>query len=314
MKHVVYVPILKEIFPISEMEKKEVLRFAQDVICCDLCPEKQTKNQVEYVCKRCNLNLCTACVGLHVSSDPSSRHDITGYKFKENDGCDNSISCEVHQNKKCELYCKNCKIPICTTCIASNLHTDHIFDEISDSCDRMKAFLREENEDLEGSIAPEYDRLISELQSTITVYKINHENMTREIKNHASQLHSQLNTSMQKLLSNAQKMEVEDMHDLSNLLSKMQRIRSSIQADIEENEKLESGNDVVLLKERVHAAKAGKFRRVPPLIELTTPSFRQPEVDAEMLSKLVGDLIPSVKQTKAGYKIKLPKLGQKETE
>ncbi|XP_061169495.1 E3 ubiquitin-protein ligase TRIM36-like [Saccostrea echinata] len=201
--------------------------------------------------------------------------------------------CKMHQNKKCELYCKNCKTSICSKCVASNNHSNHIFEEISVICDKLKSRLRKENQEYQRYITPTYDKIISNLQSSLDTQKISYKKLREDVEKQRQRLHSEVDRSIQTLLHSADVMENGDMTVLSRSLSEMQNRRSDIQLAIKENQKLESDYDAASLME--YSSKMSEYLRIPSLTEVTTPSFIPKEVKSDVLANMCGTLIPSTK-------------------
>lgn len=91
---------------------------AQDFIRCKLCKIPLPP----MYCEICNLHLCKACVGEHLS-DFSTEHKVI--PLKQYWTRLNYPKCPEHPSKQCELHCENCDIPICTKCIISEKHKEH---------------------------------------------------------------------------------------------------------------------------------------------------------------------------------------------
>ncbi|XP_062611668.1 E3 ubiquitin-protein ligase TRIM9-like [Saccostrea cucullata] len=293
-------------FDLSRTSSKEIQSTtAQEVINCDLCSGRKYKNPVELVCKKCEVNLCRSCVGLHVSSDPSTLHDITGYKFKNEMGHIKFPCCKLHGNKKCELRCKKCQISICSKCVALKDHADHELEEISAICEVHKSCLRRENKEYELYITPAYEKISSNLQSSIDNKKKSYEKVRDDIKRQGQRLHLEVEKSILALLNTANQMEKEDLNVLSKSLKAIHLRRHDIQLTVKENEKMETDNDAAKIME--YSSKISNLKRVPSLTELSTTSFVPQEVKSDVLANMCGFLIPSSEVKKESYMIEISK-------
>ncbi|XP_062620705.1 E3 ubiquitin-protein ligase TRIM45-like [Saccostrea cucullata] len=121
---------------------------AQDVMRCDLCETAV----VQMHCDTCLVNLCKACVGEHISTGESKDHKVV--KFQDKKSTLLYPRCTIHAENSCELHCKECDIPVCSTCIASKTHKDHDVHLLKDIFGKKKAEIQTEIHELEESIYP----------------------------------------------------------------------------------------------------------------------------------------------------------------
>ncbi|XP_061165666.1 E3 ubiquitin-protein ligase Trim36-like [Saccostrea echinata] len=120
----------------------------QDIVCCQLCP-----NPVEQHCNFCHVDLCPSCIAKHMA-DKSREHEVVGYTSRKEE----TIvlpRCSKHENKRCETYCQDCKIPICIQCVLG-LHRKHEFTDINDILKKQKQQIIADTEELENAMVPKY--------------------------------------------------------------------------------------------------------------------------------------------------------------
>jgi hypothetical protein len=93
-------------------------RSAQNVLLCKAC----NKDPLQYHCQLCDIDLCANCVGKHVL-DFTKQHRIIPFTEKFN-APSLYPKCPTHADRQCELYCEQCDIPVCSTCVL-NEHRAH---------------------------------------------------------------------------------------------------------------------------------------------------------------------------------------------
>ena len=73
---------------------------------CNICQEKQSKDNLMFVCVNCKINVCSYCKNSHEKGNE-------GHKLVEYDKV--NFLCDLHSEKNI-FYCKECKKNICDLC------------------------------------------------------------------------------------------------------------------------------------------------------------------------------------------------------
>ncbi|XP_062602843.1 uncharacterized protein LOC134264567, partial [Saccostrea cucullata] len=133
---------------------------AQVLLLCDLCERAALQSH----CELCQINLCKACVGEHLS-DSSKRHNVVPYKHRTSIPNINYPKCPNHTKKHCELYCEKCDIPVCSTCISSEKHYGHKLTDVLHNPRYMREILNNDLKELEKRIYPKYEEITLDLNS-----------------------------------------------------------------------------------------------------------------------------------------------------
>nr|XP_034304760.1 tripartite motif-containing protein 3-like [Crassostrea gigas] len=267
----------------------------QDVLRCHLC---ETPGPPMY-CVICNKYLCKACEGDHLS-DLSKEHKVVPFEMKGS-----TPKCPKHSLKICEHYCEQCDIPICTTCASSKKHRSHKSIEITNKIDRSKENIQKDLQELEKSIYPKYQ----EIASIITVQKSalneNSQKLTTEIDKHREDLHREINTIIRNMKSNVEEMDTKHLAVLDKQEDEIKHTFSEITQTITELKTLLDSNDV----SRVSAYKSrnDEFRRLPPKLTVSLPSFTPQKINKEQLYQQFGSLsASSIKTEEHSYTMESP--------
>ncbi|XP_052680640.1 uncharacterized protein LOC128161395 [Crassostrea angulata] len=267
----------------------------QDVLRCRLC---ETPGPPMY-CDICHIHLCKACVGEHLS-DLSKEHKVVPFEKRGS-----TPKCPKHSSNISVLYCQQCDIPICTTCASSEEHSGHKFIEITKNIDSKKEIIQKDLQELEKSIYPKYQEIESIIPVQKSALNENSQKLTTEIDKHGEDLHREIDTIIINMKSNMEETDTKHLAVLDKQEDEIKHIISEITQTITELKTLLDSNDV----SRVSAYKSrnDEFRRLPPKLTVSLPSFTPQKINKEQLYQQFGSLsASSIKTEEHGYTMKSP--------
>uniref|UniRef100_K1QM28 Tripartite motif-containing protein 2 n=1 Tax=Magallana gigas TaxID=29159 RepID=K1QM28_MAGGI len=270
-------------------------RWAQDVLRCGLC---ETPVPHMY-CAICNKYLCKACEKDHLS-DLSKEHKVLPIEKRGS-----TPNCPKHSTKLCVFYCEQCDIPICTTCASSEEHSGHKFIEISKNIDSKKEIFQKDLQELEKSIYPKYKEISSINQVQKSALNDNSQKITTEIDKHGEDLHREINTIIRNMKSYVEETDTEHLAVLDKQEDEIQHTISEITQTITELKTLLDSNDVSCVS--AYKSRNDEFRRLPPKLTVSLPSFIHQKINKEQLYQQFGYLsASSIKTEEHGYTMESP--------
>jgi len=103
----------------------------QKLMCLD------EENDATHYCLDCETHFCGACTKVHKTVKVTKNHQLISIQEMKNQTQTNIISksnsqlyCQIHQQKEIELFCDDCKEPICSLCVSK--HPSHKILVLSD--------------------------------------------------------------------------------------------------------------------------------------------------------------------------------------
>ena len=122
---------------------------------CGNCDKKSAHS---FYCFQCFAFWCDDCITLHNGMRANKEHRVLALKdFQEEDFADilkRPAFCQKqgHEKKELEFFCKRCKVPICSSCVAT-VHDGHakiLLEEAASECKlRLKGFVESQKKSIQ---------------------------------------------------------------------------------------------------------------------------------------------------------------------
>ncbi|XP_056005835.1 uncharacterized protein LOC130050273 [Ostrea edulis] len=271
-------------------------RSAQEVLLCDSCETAPLQSH----CERCNINLCTNCVGKHLL-DSSRKHRVI--PFIERSSTPNYPKCPSHPDKQCELHCEKCDLPVCSTCALFGKHKGHDISDIQKKLSAKTQDLRKDLEELETRIFPRYEEIVSNVQTEKAELETKYGKLTTAADQHGEVLHREITAIVNKRKSDIAEMKTKHLaalnkntDEITHSITELKQIILNLKAILE-------SNDVSLIS--TYKSRNAEFRRLPPKVQATLPSLSAQKINTEQLREMFGSLSPlSINTEEQGYIMK----------
>ncbi|XP_062600390.1 tripartite motif-containing protein 55-like [Saccostrea cucullata] len=272
---------------------------AQELMRCDLCETAV----VQMHCDTCLVNLCKACVGEHISTGESKDHKVV--KFQDRKSTPLYPECSTHSKERCKMYCKQCDIPVCISCIESNQHLGHELSRILRVFDEQKDIFIKERNELNDTIYLTYQDIASDVQNRMSRLEKEYRDLSTAITKHGEDWHREIDKLVKKLKSEVDEMKNTQLQTLQKHLDELNKTMSDIKDEINSTDVTLDTND--LSKLFTITFNVQRYRNLPPKILLSFPKFIPAQIQGEELKKLFGSLSSSsFTSDKHSYSMKSP--------
>ncbi|XP_062602391.1 uncharacterized protein LOC134264103 [Saccostrea cucullata] len=270
---------------------------AQDGMKCNSCETADAKVR----CESCLVNLCAACIGIHMISDESTKHVIVRFQSRNS-----SLypGCHLHAYGQCEKYCNQCDIPVCNTCVASDQHIGHDLMEILQVLDDKKKTIIAEQAKLKEIVYPTYQGIASDVQNRMSQLEREHEDISTDITKHGEVWHREIDKLVKKLKAEDDEMKNSQLRILQKHLNEINKTMSDIKQEIDSNDMTINSEDI----SKVFSTKLNVDRctKLPIKLVPSLPEFIPGKIDEEEeFRKIFGALSPSsLISEEQGYSMK----------
>ncbi|XP_052692131.1 uncharacterized protein LOC128170395 [Crassostrea angulata] len=255
----------------------------QEVPRCDLCETAI----VQSYCDFCHANLCKPCIGEHIS-DEYDKHKIV--PFQERRSTLIYPKCGTHQHKTCELQCKDCNIFVCSLCTAFKRHKGHNFVDVTEAYKTQKEIIKKDTQELENNITPTYEEIALDLENKLANLDGGYEKLTTTISKQGEQCHKEIDIIINKMKSEIGEIKVNHRNILKKHLDEIKQIQALITQTFLALRKIEKSTYISPTIE--YSSKIIEFRKLPPTIQVSLPTFIPKPIDREKLYSLFGQITP----------------------
>ncbi|XP_062602405.1 tripartite motif-containing protein 55-like [Saccostrea cucullata] len=237
-------------------------------------------------CDTCLVNLCKACVGEHISTNESKDHKVVKYQVKKSTPL--YPGCKTHIKERSEMYCKQCDIPVCNTCIASDQHLGHKFITILQILDEQKNKISNENTKLKETIYPIFQEIASDEQNRMSQLEKEYGDLSTAITKHGEDWHREIDKLVQKLKAEVDEMKITQLQTLQKHLDEINKTMSDIKDEIDAVNSTINSNDL----SKLFGVKfnVDRYKKLPQKIVSSIPKFMPGKIQEKEFHDMFGDL------------------------
>ncbi|CAC5406753.1 unnamed protein product [Mytilus coruscus] len=194
---------------------------------CGLC--NKTRN-ICWKCSQCKKFLCEDCKIIHSKVNLGKDHDLTRIREpieRDEPLGPNSVICNKHRNKICELFCKTCEELTCGSCL-SILHKNHNLHAVDDIHKELQKKLTKLETDIDIDILSKFEKDEEILNKFDFIHRLKYEEAQRKIKEREHFFIEEVKKHTRMLLNELHEKWDVISSDISEQKSKISEIKSDL--------------------------------------------------------------------------------------
>ena len=254
---------------------------AQDLIRCYRCDTPAPPMH----CDSCHINLCKACVVVHLS-DESKDHKVVS--FNKRGSTINYPICHKHSRKICEVHCNSCNIPICASCVSLGYHDQHEKVEILGIVTGKKELIQKDLQELKKSIYPKYQQASSNIPDQKADVRNHSQKLKTVLDKQREILHTEIDTIIQGMKSEIDNMDAQHIAAIKRHEDTINNTITEITRAIRSIQDLLDADDVCLVYE--YKSRNNEFRNLPAQFQVTLPTFTPQQINRKQIYQQIGSL------------------------
>lgn len=191
-------------------------------------------------------------------------------------------------DEQCELYCKQCDIPICSCCSLFSHHLGHDKFSITEAFKSKTDELKRDLQELEQSLLPKYQDIVSSIKVQYDDLETKSKNLIRDVHRQGADWHKEVDIIINRKKSEVSEMQNKNIDALKKQENDITLIISEITQIIADLKELLESKDVYNVTS--YHSRNAHFRRLPNEIKFTVPSFISQKINTEQLYEQFGSL------------------------
>ncbi|XP_056000075.1 uncharacterized protein LOC130048055 [Ostrea edulis] len=262
---------------------------AQELITCDLNCVKS----VQQFCNSCQVGMCADCINKHVNDLKSMKHDIVPFTKRTVQLV--FPQCTSHSHQRCEGHCQQCDVPVCIKCLLGPRHKGHDVVDMADIISRKRENIKRETEEIESSIILKNKSCDADVEKKISKSKAHYSDLEKQAKDKRKKWHLEVDNIFDTLESLIQSLKDQEITILKSCQSQLRSQNSSMTQTVQENKEILKSNKVFDVNH--YKSKLTKFRAIPQVPDVMSPSLKTNTVQGRELSLELGEYRATLTQT-----------------
>ncbi|XP_078313037.1 uncharacterized protein LOC111135985 [Crassostrea virginica] len=258
-----------------------------------VCGTEDCQQNGQFYCNACHQPLCEQCRNEHQKSPNTKNYEIVLYRHRKHQ-LPMEI-CQDHPKRNVDIFCRECKTPICSKCCTMKEHKGHEFDDLEDIYAEKYALWQGEFSKIQKYFLPTSQDMKTDIKEDATQIKKIMESIRTSMKAEAE--------SLKNLVDEVISENIEHTHAMEKSLLEMLKSQETIYDDYiaylwkmsdKFQEYLSITNQKLLFQ-----SKTLKIQPVPETTKPVPPVFTAGQFNKDDVAKLLSRVnVPNTKPEK----------------
>nr|XP_022340413.1 tripartite motif-containing protein 5-like isoform X2 [Crassostrea virginica] len=258
-----------------------------------VCGTEDCQKNGQFYCNACHRPLCEQCRNEHQKSFRTKNHEIVLYRHRKHQ-LPVEI-CQDHPKRNVDMFCRECKTPICSKCSTMKEHKGHEFDDLEDIYTEKYTLWQGEFSKIQKYFLPTSNDLKTDIEEDAAQIKKIMESIRTSMKVEAE--------SLKKLVDEVTSENIKHTHTMEKSLLEMLKSQETTYDDYiaylwkmsdKFQEYLSITNQKLLFQ-----SKTLKIQTVPETTKPVPPVFTAGQFNKNDVTKLLGKVhVPNTKPKK----------------
>nr|XP_022341338.1 uncharacterized protein LOC111135501 isoform X1 [Crassostrea virginica]XP_022341339.1 uncharacterized protein LOC111135501 isoform X1 [Crassostrea virginica] len=134
-----------------------------------VCGTEDCQENGQFYCNDCHRPLCEQCRDEHLKNPDTKTHEIVPYRYRKQRLP--VEKCKHHPTRNIDIFCKECKIPLCSKCSTQEEHQGHKFDDLEEIYAEKYAIWQGEFSKIQKYFLPTTQDLKTDIEEDVTEIK-----------------------------------------------------------------------------------------------------------------------------------------------
>ena len=95
-----------------------------------VCGTEDCEENGQFYCNDCHQPMCEQCRNIHMNHPDTKTHEIVLYRHRKHELP--VEKCKPHPKRNLDIFCRECKFPLCSKCSTMKEHKGHEFDDLEE--------------------------------------------------------------------------------------------------------------------------------------------------------------------------------------
>ena len=246
-----------------------------------VCGIEDCQKNGQFYCNECHKPMCEQCRDEHLKRPDTKTHEIVLYRYRKRHLP--VEKCKLHPTRNIDIFCKECKIPLCSKCSTMKKHDCHKFEDLKEIYTGRIAIWEREFSKIQKYFLLTSQSLKTDIEEDVTNIKKLMESIRTSMKTEAESLKNLVDEVTSKNLEQTYSME-------NSLLEMLKSEETTYDEYIAYLEKMtdEFQDHLSMMNQKLLVSEPLKIQNIPETTKPVPPVFTPGQFTKNDVTKFLG--------------------------